>query len=257
MYLAHCTPLADATSYDDRVQLTPANAIRSTTATGVDYTLDTGYRPSLPTLALQAFGVDTRTVAWIRPELKERSAPGAGTPPPPPRARLAAPGLGPGVYAGPAPPNGVARDGEQPIEQTAAKTPTIAALAKRLQPTVLTSVTDPFWPLSLGALLEDLASSGRRPCVHRRGSHRPCAPGVPTTVADLDPRTNAPNDFLEYPVTPPSPTNRPSNSKRSYAANSDAKPRSPLRAKRSPTPACSIRGRPRRCTSTTRAPRPS
>ena len=203
VYLAYCTPLADATSYEDRVQLIPASAVRSATATGVDYTLDTGYRPSLPTLALQAFGIDTHTVAWIRPELKERGAPCAGTPPPRPNTGLAAPGLGPGVYAGPAPANGVARDGEQPIEKTAAHAPRIAALARRLQPTVLTSVTDPFWPLSLGALLEDLASNGRRPCVHRNGSRRPCASGVPTTVADLDPRTSTPEDFLEYPVTPP------------------------------------------------------
>ncbi len=202
VYLAYCTPLADATSYEDRVQLIPESAISSTTATSVDFTLDTGYRPSLPTLALRAFGIDTQTVAWIRPELKERSAPCAGTPPPRPNTGFAAPGLGPGVYAGPAPPSGVARDGEQPIEKTAVKTPRIAALAKRFQPTVLTSIADPFWPLSLGALLEDLASNGERPCVRRAGSRRRCASYVPATVADLGPGKSSPGDFLEYPVSP-------------------------------------------------------
>ncbi len=203
VYIAYCTPLADATSYEDRVQVIPASAIRSTTATNVDFTLDTSYRPSLPTLALRAFGIDTQTVAWIRPELKERSAPCAGTPPPQPNTGFAAPELGPGIYAGPLPANGVARDGEAPIEETTKNAPRIAALAKRLQPTVLTSVTDPFWPMSLGALLEDIGSDGRRACVHPNASHRPCPPGSAATVATLNPATSSPEDFLEYPVTPP------------------------------------------------------
>ncbi|HYB23763.1 MAG TPA: hypothetical protein VED41_08200, partial [Solirubrobacteraceae bacterium] len=118
VYLAYCTPLADGTSAEDRVQLIPASAVTSVSATGVDFTLDTGYRPSLPTLELRAFGIDTQTVAWIRPELKERSAPCAGTPPPRPGTGYEAPQLGAGVYAGPPPPNGVARDGEEPIERT-------------------------------------------------------------------------------------------------------------------------------------------
>ena len=202
VYLAYCTPLADATSYEDRVQMIPASAIRSSTATGVDFTLDTGYRPSLPTLALRAFGIDTQTVAWIRPELKERSAPCAGTPPPRPSTGFADPGLGPGVYAGPAPANGIARDGEPPIETTRKNAPRIAALAKRLQPTVLTSVTDPFWPTSLGALFDDVGAGGQRTCVHRNASRRPCPPGSAATVAELNPATSSPEDFLEYPVTP-------------------------------------------------------
>ncbi len=203
VYLAACTPLANATSAADRVQLIPTKAIRSATVTGVDFTLDTGYRPSLPTLALQAFGIDTKTVAWIRPELKERSSPCGGTPPPQPSTGFAASGLGPGVYGGPAPPSGVARDGEQPIERTSSNTPRIAALAKRLQPTVLTSVTDPFWPTSLGALMEGIGAKGRGTCIHQNGSRRPCEAGARVTPADLDPLTSSPADFLEYPATPP------------------------------------------------------
>jgi hypothetical protein len=203
VYIAYCTPLADATSYEDRVQVIPASTIRSTTATNADFTLDTGYRPSLPTLALRAFGIDTQTVAWIRPELKERSTPCAGTPPPRPSVNaFADPGLGPGVYAGLPPTSGVARDGEPPIEETTKNAPRIAVLAKRLQPTVLTSVTDPFWPISLGALLEDIGSDGRRACVHPNASRRPCPPGSAATVATLNPARSSPEDFLEYPVTP-------------------------------------------------------
>jgi hypothetical protein len=203
VYLASCTPLADATSYEDRVQVIPASAIRSTTATNGDFTLDTGYRPSLPTLALRAFGIDTQTVAWIRPELKERSAPCAGTPPPRPSVdAVADPGLGPGVYAGLPQASGVARDGEAPIEVTTKNAPRIAMLAKRLQPTVLTSVTDPFWPISLTALLEDIGSDGQRACVHPSASRRACPPGSAATVATLNPARSSPGDFLEYPVTP-------------------------------------------------------
>jgi hypothetical protein len=202
VYLADCTPLADATSYGDRVQVIPASAVRATAATSAEFTLDTGYRPSLPTLALRAFGIDTQTVAWIRPELKDRSAPCAGTPPPRPNTGFAAPELGPGVYAGPAPTHGVARGGEAPIEATMKSAPRIAALAKRLQPTVLTSVTDPFWPISLGALLEDIGSDGRRACVHPNAGRGPCPPGSTATVATLNPARSSPGDFLEYPVKP-------------------------------------------------------
>ena len=66
-YLVDCVPLANATSSENRVLLIPASAIRSTTSTETDFTLDTGYRPSLPTLALRALGMSTQTVAWIRP----------------------------------------------------------------------------------------------------------------------------------------------------------------------------------------------
>jgi hypothetical protein len=203
VYLAYCTPLADATSYEDRVQLIPASAIRTSTTTDEDFTLDTGYRPSLPTLALRAFGIDTQTVAWIRPELKERGVPCAGTPPPRPFVDgFADPALGPDVYAGPPPSSGVARDGEPPIETTTTNAPRIAALAKRMQPTVLTSMTDPFWPTSLGALLEDVGGGGRRTCVHDDAGRRPCPPGSAATVAELDPARSSPEDFLEYPVAP-------------------------------------------------------
>jgi Vacuolar protein sorting-associated protein 62 len=197
VYLVSCTPLADATSIDGRVEFVPAGAIKSIATADTAFTLDSGYRPSLPTLALRAFGVDTHTPAWIRPELKERRAPCAGVPPPRPSTGYEAPQLGSAVFAGPAPPNGRAIDGEPPIEQT---TPELAELAKRFQPTVLVSATDPFWPVSVGALLEDVGSDGQPTCLHRQGVVG-CAVAHPT-LSDLRPQQSSPGDYLEFPATP-------------------------------------------------------
>jgi hypothetical protein len=196
-YLVSCTPLADATSLDDRVEFVPAQAIKSLTSTGTDFTLDTGARPSLPTLVLRAAGIDTQTAAWIRPELKERREPCAGIAPPRPSTGYEAPQLGSGVFAGPAPPGGRAHDGEPPIEQTS---PEIAELAKRFQPTLLVSDTDPFWPVSVGALLEDIGSAGQPACLHRDGAPR-CTLAHPTP-SDLAPQGSSVNDYLEFPATP-------------------------------------------------------
>jgi hypothetical protein len=196
-YLVSCTPLADATSLDDRVEFVPAATVRSLTSTGTDFTLDTGARPSLPTLALRALGVNSSVAAWIRPELKERREPCAGIAPPRPRMGYEARQLGAGVFSGPAPSGGRAHDGEPPIEQTS---PAIAELAKRFQPTVLVSDTDPFWPVSVGALLEDIGSAGQPTCLHRDGAAR-CTLEHPTP-SDLAPRTSSVNDYLEFPATP-------------------------------------------------------
>jgi hypothetical protein len=204
VYLASCTPLADATSTDDHVQFVPAVSIESTATTDTEFALDTGYRPSLPTLVLRALGIDTQTIAWIRPELRERRAPCAGTPSPHPSGGYEAPQLGSGVFAGPLPSGGVARDGEAPIEQTTASLPDLVAMAKRFQPTVLTSVTDPFWPVSVDALLQDVGSGsdGRRTCVRPSDKAEKCPVEAQTTLADLSPLQSAPEDFLEFPTTP-------------------------------------------------------
>jgi hypothetical protein len=197
-YLVSCTPLADADSIDDRVQLVPSAAIRTLAVSGTtEFTLDTGERPSLPSLVLRALGIDARVSAWIRPELKERRAPCAGVRPPSPNTGFQARQLGAGVFAGLAPPGGVALDGEAPIEQT---TPRLAALAKRFQPTVLVSVTDPFWPVSVGALLEDVGSDGQLTCLHRAGA-RGCSLEHPT-LSDLREQGSSADDFLQFPATP-------------------------------------------------------
>jgi hypothetical protein len=197
MYLVSCTPLANATSIDNRVEFVPADAVKSVDTVAAQFTLDSGYRPSLPTLALHAFGVDAATPTWIRPELRERRSPCAGEPPPRPSKGYEASQLGSEVFAGPAPPSGRARDGEPPIEQMS---PEIAEMAKRFQPTVLVSDTDPFWPVSVGALLEDLGSKGQSTCLHRQGVSG-CAVAHPT-LSDLHSQGSGPNEYLEYPATP-------------------------------------------------------
>jgi hypothetical protein len=197
-YLVSCTPLADADSVDDHVELVPSPAIRALAVSGTtEFTLDTGERPSLPSLVLRALGVDARVSAWIRPELKERRSPCAGVRPPSPSTGYAASQLGAGAFAGAAPLNGVALDGEPPIEQT---TPRLAALAKRFQPTVLVSVTDPFWPVSVGALLEDVGGDGQLTCLHRAGA-RGCSLEHPT-LGDLSEQGSSAEDFLQFPAAP-------------------------------------------------------
>jgi hypothetical protein len=197
-YLVSCTPLADATSIDNQVRFVPADAVESLSTTDTSFTLNSGYRPSLPTLVLRAFGVEAQTPAWIRPELKARRAPCAGEPPPHPSTGHETPALGSAVFAGAAPPNGRARDGEPSIEQTSPKQ--IAELAKRFQPTVLTSVTDPFWPVSVGAVLEDIGRSGQPTCLHRQGVSG-CAVAHPA-LSDLQQNGSSAGDYLQFPATP-------------------------------------------------------
>lgn len=205
VYLATCTPLANATSTRDRVELIPSRTVESVSSTDTDFTLDTGYRPSLPTLALRALGIDTETEAWIRPEVRERRGTCAGTPPPAPSEGHEVARLGDRVHAGRVPPDGRALDGERPLAASGSR---IAALAKRFQPTVLVSITDPFWPVSLSAALEDVGGDGRRTCVLsvRRGDRR-CPLGAHATPAQLQ-RQGGPDDYLRYP-TEPALTTRP------------------------------------------------
>ena len=66
------------------------------------------------------------------------------------------------MIAGPAPPGGVAHDGEEPVQVTS---PQIAAFAKRFEPTLLVTVADRFWPVSVDALLQDVGSDGQHTCL--------------------------------------------------------------------------------------------
>jgi hypothetical protein len=201
VYLATCTPLADATSTNDRIQAVPVGPTTLVTSNGIDYILDTGYRPSLPTLGLHALGIDTETVAWIRPEVRERQAPCVGTPPPRPNTGSEARRFADNVFeAGPT--TGTPHDIETPLEHETHRIPRIAALAKRYQPTLLTSITDPFWPVSLTAVLRDIGSDGRHTCVRHGSGSKRCAPGEHATIAQLQENEGAAEDFLEYPVSP-------------------------------------------------------
>ncbi len=186
LYMVTCTPLADATSTDEAVSFTPAGRIAGVATGGGPFVVDSGRQSSLPTLALHALGIDAATPTWIHPELRAARPTCAGSSLRPPSIGFAAPALGAGVIAGPAPPNGRAGDGEPPIEQT---TPGIAALARRYQPTILVTVADRFWPVSVGALLADLGAAGQPTCLH----HVPgvCAVRAPTP-ADLNPSGSTP-----------------------------------------------------------------
>jgi hypothetical protein len=202
VYLVNCTPLADASSTNERVSVIPAADVKTMTTSTTPFVVDSGLRPSLPTVLLHAFGIDASTPAWIRPDVRSIRATCAGDPLPASSVGYLAPSLGAGVIAGPAPPGGHAVDGEAPIEQTS---PGIAALARRYQPTVLVTVADPFWPVSVGALLSDLGPNGETTCLE----HLPtmsCPPKTPRpapTLNDLHAAGSNPDDFLQYPVSPP------------------------------------------------------
>ncbi|MGP0037852.1 MAG: Vps62-related protein [Solirubrobacteraceae bacterium] len=200
LYLASCTPLADATSINVEVSVIPSASIESVNTSTAAFVVDSGLRPSLPSVLLHAFGLDASTPAWIRPEVRAVQPTCAGDPPPTSSVGYLDPQLGSDVIAGPAPPGGRAIDGEPPIEQTS---PAIAALAKRYQPTLLVTTADPFWPISVGALLADRGASGQLTCLQHLPT-RSCPPKVARpapTVADLAAPSGA-NDFLEYPVSP-------------------------------------------------------
>jgi Vacuolar protein sorting-associated protein 62 len=200
VYLISCTPLADATSIDEAVSVISRASIESVRTTTAPFVIDSGLRPSLPTLLLHAFGITGSTPAWIRPEVRAIRPTCAGDPLPVSSVGYPDPQLGAGVIAGPAPPGGQAVDGEPPIEQTS---PQIAALAKRYQPTLLVTTADPFWPVSVGALLVDRGAGGQVTCLqHLPTMACPAKVARPApTPADLA-APSGPDDFLEYPVSP-------------------------------------------------------
>jgi hypothetical protein len=202
LYIVTCTPLADATSTNELVSVIPSVDIKTMTTGTTPFVVDSGLRPSLPTLVLHAFGIEASTPAWIRPEVRAIRPTCAGDPLPATSVGYAAPQLGAGVVAGPAPPGGRAVDGEPPITQTS---PGIAALARRFQPTVLVTAADPFWPVSVGALLADRGGDGQVTCLQHlpQMSCPPKRPRPAPALAELQTRGSGPDDFLEYPVSPP------------------------------------------------------
>lgn len=196
VYLVSCTALADATSTDEEV-LTIASAQATSVATkDTQFSVDSGARPSLPTLLLHALGIQATTPTWIRPELRPKTVTCAGEQPPAPSSGYRDASLGEGVIAGPAPPFGRAAFGEPPIQQT---TPAaIAALARRYQPTVLVTVADRFWPVSVGALLQDIGTGGAHTCLYRKVGL--CAIRPPK-LTDLRPQGSTASEFLQYPAS--------------------------------------------------------
>ena len=191
VHLIVCTPLADATSTDARLQTVPITRTVKVSANGTA-ALDSGDRPTLPALVLELIGIDWPR-ALIAPDLHAREATCAGAPPPRLLAGAEDPALGAGVIAGPAPSGGRALDGEKPIEQTTDRR--IAVLARRYQPTLEVSVADLFWPVSVGAVLDDIGPDGTHACLVTPAVSPACkrVTSVPTT--------GQPADYLRFPTT--------------------------------------------------------
>ena len=169
-YLVTCTPLANATSTDERVEFIPAAQVKGISVGGTEDSLDDGQRPSLLSLALSGLGVDAHPPTLVRFDIRARRATCAGVPPAGLTVGTEDPALGAGAIDGPAPAGGQANDGESPIEKT---TPAaIARLAKLYQPTMELTVTDRFWPVSVGALLKDIGPDGQRTCLVSSGSSK-------------------------------------------------------------------------------------
>ncbi len=197
--VATCTALADATSTDTRLVLVPTRTIESVGVGGGTAYLDTGARPSLGRLALDALGLGAHPPTWFSASLRAPQPTCAGTGPVASAPGVAAPQLGPGVVAGPAPSGGRALLGEAPIRAGSAGpdlTKAIAELALRYQPTLLVTAADRNWPVSLNAYLAELGRSGQKVCLDPPPD--PKHPRCPVTTAELTSSGHA-GDYLSLP----------------------------------------------------------
>lgn len=191
-----CIALADATSTGERLELIPVSNIQDVTIGQGNEYLDSGARPSLATLALHALGIGGSTRTLFSAALRATQPTCAGAGPNTVAPGVEDPALGGGVIAGPAPAGGRAHDGESPIAQTSP--PAIAALARRYQPTLLVTVADRNWPVSVNGVLAELGPTGRPVClVQQRAPRMVCPP----TAASLGGAGAQSSDYLQLPVT--------------------------------------------------------
>ena len=196
VYLVTCTALADATSTDERLDLVPAAEVRSVRIGGDSDYLDSGQRPSIATLALSALGIGGSPPTLFSAALRAVRPTCAGAGPSTLTTGTEDPALGIGVISGPAPAGGRAHDGEQPVQDTSP--PAIAALARRYQPTLLVTVADRDWPVSVGAVLAERGPHGQPVClVQKRAPQRVCPP----TLSGLAGAGAQSSDYLQLPVT--------------------------------------------------------
>jgi hypothetical protein len=203
MYVVTCQSLANATAYDPHVTFIPTTQVRRSQRGGSRYYLDSGYRPSLATLAERVLGLSVPLPAPVGTGLRPTEPTCAGTGPSTLSHGFADPVLGAGVIAGPAPPAGRAADGDPPIAQT---TPAIARLARQLQPILEVSVADANWPVAVGALLADRGAHGEVACLHQpQGPATVC----PATLSLLSRSRGNSADYVQYP-TPQARSSSPS-----------------------------------------------
>lgn len=199
VYLVTCTALADATSIEERLDLVPARDVKDVRIGGHAAYLDSSDRPSIATLALDALGIGGRVPTLFSADLRATQPTCAGGGPSSLTTGAEDPALGTGVIAGPAPARVRAHGGEPPIQDTSpALTPAlIASLARRYQPTLLVTVADRNWPVSVNAILAERGPDGEPVClVQRRRPQRVCPP----TASSLGGPGAAPSDYLQLPV---------------------------------------------------------
>jgi len=196
VYVVTCTALADATSSDERLDFIPTGEVQGVRIGGDAEYLDSGQRPSIATLALRALGINASPPTLFSASLRAEQPTCAGGGPSHLSTGTEDPALGAGVIAGPAPAGGRAYDGEPPIEATSPAP--IAALARRYQPTLLVTVADRNWPVSVNTILAERGPHGEPVClVQARAPQHVCPP----TAASLGGPGAASSDYLQLPVT--------------------------------------------------------
>ena len=82
VYIATCTSLADATSTNEQVELIPARNVEDVRVGGGSAYFDSGRRPSLATLALQALGTGGSTPTLFSAALRAAQPPAPALPGP-------------------------------------------------------------------------------------------------------------------------------------------------------------------------------
>lgn len=194
VYIATCTSLADATSTNEQLELIPARNVEDVRVGGGSAYFDSGRRPSLATLALEALGTGGSTPTLFSAALRAAQPTCAGAPGTFLAHGYADPALGAGVIAGRAPAGGRATDGEAPVT---AKTSPVAALALRYQPTMLVTAADRNWPVSVNAVLAERGPEDQPVClIQQRAPQRVC----PATAPRLGGPGAESSDYLQLPV---------------------------------------------------------
>jgi hypothetical protein len=202
VYLVTCTPLADATSTSEQVRFVRTADAGAVAVNGIAFSLDSGERASLITLALHAVSVNGVLHPLFHPDLRPQRLTCGGANPSKLTHAVEDPGLGAGVLV---PPPGTAvtraHDGEPPIQQQTVPAPVpapIVALARRYQPTLLVTAADRFWPVSVNALLADRGPHGGPTCLMQHRTQPVC--GAKLSAESLGGSGALGSDYLQFPV---------------------------------------------------------
>jgi hypothetical protein len=195
VYLVTCTGMADATSVNARLAFVPAREVQQLRLGGGSYYLDSGQRPSLGKLALHALGLSADPPTLIDAALRATQPTCGGAGPARITVGTADPALGAGVIAGPAHITLDPSD-EPPIQSDGSSPAKIAALARAYQPTLLVTVADRNWPVSVNSVLAEQGPDGQPACLVRHDGSRIC----PVTAADLHYAGASSHDYLQLPV---------------------------------------------------------